>query len=202
MPTVTIPRVVSNPNLGAGAAPGVPSLALIAGGYYDNADRAVVSATLATGANALTLAPFWPAMGAAIDNIGVAIATATAGALFHIVIYGAGADGWPGNKLYESSDLSAALTGYVGATPLGFSGFAGGAGYWLGLLASANFVVRAISQAATAPLGLSNGAGTAYNSVLRKAVQFGPGMAPATWVYIDSERQPITPPSIRFRVAA
>lgn len=202
MPTAIVARTTTQQPITVGnVSPGVPSLAPVAGGYYDNSDRAVASATLATGAHQLTLALFWPTRSILIDNIGVSVATATAGAQFRIIVYGAGADGWPSDKLYESSDLSAALTGYVGANPAPFGGFVAGSGYWLGLLASANFVIRALPQGSTAPLGLANGVGTSYNSVLRKAVQYGANMAPARWVYVDSERQPVTPPSIRFRAA-
>ena len=167
--------------------------------FYDNNPHGGV-ATLAGAANRMELAPYYTSVPISINQIGCAVSTAVAGSLFKILIYGTGADGWPGAKLYESADISGATAAYAFAT-LSFT-FVPGRMYWLGVRHSSTPTLRTVAVANAFNLGLgSAGNGTTQLTVLRRTLTYATA-APDPWGFVTTDPVAnVTPPSIRFRAA-
>lgn len=173
----------------------------VVGQYYDNSFQGPASGTLAGVAGRLDLAPYFTSQRITIDQIGVAVSTAVAGATGRVCIYESDADGWPsGNPVYEGgADLSFAATGYVFHT-LGFT-FETGTPYWLGIKQSSTATLRTVAVASAVNLGLTSSSAANYATILRRSVTYA-NPAPS-WTFTNSDRVAnVTPPSIRFRVAS
>ena len=171
----------------------------VVGQFYDNSFRGAASSTLAGAANRMDLAPFYASAPLKIDQIGAAVSTAVTGALFKIVIYSAGQDGWPDQLLLETADISAAVTGYAFET-VNFT-FARGTQYWVGIRQSSTATFRTVNVSSAVNLGLTSSAAANYATILRRTLAYATA-APQTWNFVNSDRVAnVTPPSIRFRAA-
>ena len=172
----------------------------IPGQWYDAAFQGTVTPTTYVGvANALDVAPFFVGNDLIVNNLSVGVVTGVASANVHIVIYEAGENYLPNNKVYESGDLSAATSTTVVGTDVNFQ-FLGGKLYWLGVHNSSTATLRGIRDYASISLGLNaNTSASANNMILRKSVAFG--SAPANWTFSAAELTNIAPPSVRFKVA-
>lgn len=177
---------------------------VVVGQYYDNSFQGTASATLAGSADRIDLAPYYTSVPITIDQIGVAVSTAVAGALGKIVIYDAGADGWPDALLFEgATGMDFSSTGYkfhdLTSTPFAFDK---GRIYWVGIRHSSTATLRTINVSSAVNLGLTSNAASNYATVLRRTLAYATA-APANWVFTNSDRTAnITPPSIRFRAAS
>lgn len=176
-----------------------PHLGVISGQYHDNSFHGNAPATLIGVANRIQLAPYSPPRNFSIDRIGCGVSTGVAGALFRVVVYASGADGWPSTLLYESGDLSGATATFVEATmSLAFSA---GLIYWVGVRHSSTCTLRTIALASAINLGLLSNNATAYATVLQRTVAFA-SAAPSPWNFVNADRVAgVTPPSIRMRAA-
>lgn len=174
---------------------------VIVGQYYDNAFQGTGSSTLATAANRVDMAPFYTSQRMRIDQLGVAVSTASAGSLLRCFIYESGAEGWPDQLLYEGdSDLSGAATGYVSHS-LDFT-FDSGRQYWLGVRSSGTPTLRSINLSSAVNLGVNGNNGTQYFTMLRRTLAFATPL-PASWGFVSGDRVAnVTPYSIRMRAAA
>lgn len=171
----------------------------IVGQFYDNAFHAAAPATLAWAANRLDMAPFFTSQRMRIDQIGVGVATAGAGAA-RCVIYDSTPDGWPDDLVLSASITDTGTVGYAFAA-VDFT-FDAGRQYWLGLHTAGAPTIRAINLSSAVNLGVSSSNGTSYFSILRRTVTYASG-APATWNFLPSDRQGgIAPVSMRMRAAA
>lgn len=173
----------------------------IVGEYYDNAFHGAASGTLAGAANRADLAPFFVSQRMRIDQIGVAVSTAVAGALARCFIYDVTAAGWPGAKLWEGTgNLDCGTVGYKFHT-LDFT-FDAGRQYWLGVIQSSTATLRSIPVSSAISLGLAGSNGTAYHTILRRTLTFASAL-PTSWNFVTADRvSNTTPLSVRFRVAA
>jgi hypothetical protein len=171
---------------------------IVSGNYYDNSFQGTASSTLAGATNRIDLAAYYTSINLPINQIGVAVSTAVAGANVKIVIYNTGANGWPNALLYESADISAATAAYAFAT-LSFT-FLSGTIYWVGVRHSSTATLRTINVSSACNYGLVSSSGTTYANVLRKSVAFA-NPAPNPWGFAVSDLVAATPPSIRFRAA-
>lgn len=174
---------------------------IVTGNFYDNSFHGGGSATLAGVANRLDLAPFFTSVPLRIDQIGVAVSTAVAGALGRVCIYTANADGWPDELVFEgASNLDFSTTGYK-AHSLDLR-LDSGRIYWLGGLQSSTATLRTISTVSAVNLGLQSSSSTQYFTVVRRTHTFADPL-PASFGFVPSGLTAnITPPSIRFRAAA
>lgn len=174
---------------------------VIVGQYYDNAFQGTASATLAGAANRVEMAPFYTSQPLRINQIGVAVSTATASALMKCFIYGSDANGWPDDLLYEGdTNLDVGTTGYKSHT-LDFT-FDSGRQYWLGRRCSSTGTIRAINTSSAVNLGVNGAAGSNYFTVLRRTITYATAL-PANWNFVTGDRVAnVGPPSIRMRAAA
>lgn len=170
---------------------------IVAGRYYDNAFQGTASTTLASAANRINLVPFYTSQTLAIDQLGVAISTAAAGAA-RAVIYDSDSNGWPDSLLLTVDQSDTGTTGWKGASCT-FT-FDSGRQYWLGIHTAAAPTYRAINVSSAVNLGLNGNAGTSYYSMLRRTVTYASG-APSTWTFTSTDLVTGNPPSIRFRAA-
>lgn len=172
---------------------------IIVGQYYDNAFQGTGSSTLAFAANRMDLAPFYTSQRMRIDQIGVAISTASAGAA-RCVIYNSDADGWPDALELSADILDTGATGYRSAN-VDFT-FDSGRQYWLGLHTAAAPTARSVNVSSAVNLGVNGSGGTNYFTVLRRTITYASG-APATWGFVTADRVAnVTPVSVRMRAAA
>lgn len=171
---------------------------VIAGQFYDNAFQGTASSTLAMAAGRIDLAPYYTSQPLTIDQIGVAVTTANAGAA-RCVIYTAGDNGWP-DALALSVDIQdTGSTGYRSGS-VNFT-FDSGRQYWLGVHTAGTPTIRAINVSSAVNLGVNGSAGNHYFTVLRRVVTYANG-APELWEFAASNRTAnIAPPSIRMRSA-
>lgn len=173
--------------------------AAVTGQYYDNAMTATASATVVATAGFILLAPFFVAEDTAIDQIGVAVSVAAAGAA-RALVYGSGTDRWPDQLLLSVDITSTGSVAYAGGV-CSFI-FQAGVQYWIGVHTAASPTLRAIPVGSASSLGLASNAGTTYNALLRRAVSFASG-PPQTWGFTSIDRNAtLNPPSIRYRAAA
>lgn len=179
---------------------GAPNFAqYIAGQYYDNANYAAASATLAGAVNRIELSPFAVNRDVAIDRIGFNVTTGVASAQGRALIYAAGADGWAATKVYESGNLNFATSSTFVEDTLSFT-FLAGVLYWLGVHNSSTATIRAVPLTSAVSCGLLTTTGTGYITTLRRTVAFG--SAPDNFNFVNGDRAiGITPPSVRFRAA-
>lgn len=176
----------------------------VVGNYYDGAFHATNPASLTGVANRLDLGPFYNSEALRIDEIGVAVVTAVAGALARCCIYSAGSDNLPLTKLYEGpSDLDLSTTGFK-AHSIDFT-FENGRIYWLGVLQSSTASLRTIPITSAVNFGGGGGGGgnfQQYGTTVRYTQTYAnplPGTLDATGRTIAANT---TPPSIRMRAAA
>lgn len=172
--------------------------------YYDGSVNGINPATLAGVANRLIIYPFAPQVTFNIDQIGVAVSTATAGSNARVAIYTSDANNlWPSTREFVSNDLSCAATGYV-SQAVTFT-FTGGVLYWLACSTSSTQTLRAIQASAFVPLaGLgTNGNATSYISLLtRTLASYATLPNPFTVAASDYGAGGLSAHSVRFRVSA
>ena len=172
---------------------------IVVGNYYDNCFQGSASGSLAGATGRFTLAPFYTSDHLPIDQIGVLVATAVAGALGKIVIYSSGADNWPDALEWESGDLDFGTTGFKSA-PLSYT-FDAGRQYWVGVRESSTATLRTVAVASAVNLGVGGSTGTSYYTVLRRTLAYATA-TPALWNFVKTDLAAnVTPPSIRFRAA-
>jgi hypothetical protein len=171
---------------------------VIVGQYYDNAFQGTASATLAGAANRIDMAPFYTSQRLRIDQLGVAVSTAAAGAFGRCFIYGSDEAGWPSELLYEGDgDLNFDTTGYKPHS-LDFT-FDAGRQYWLGVRYSSTGTIRAVNAGSAVNLGVNGAAGSNYFTVVRRTLAFATPL-PANWNFVTGDRVAnVAPPSIRMR---
>lgn len=171
---------------------------IIPGQYYDNAFQGTGSATAAGSANRVEMAPFYTSQTLRIDQIGVAVSTASAGAFMKCFIYESGADGWPNELLYEGdTNLDVGTTGFK-FHALDFT-FDSGRQYWLGVRYSGAGTIRTINVSSAVNLGINGNAGSNYFTALRRTITYANPL-PANWDFVNGDRAAnVTPPSIRMR---
>lgn len=171
----------------------------VVGSFYDNSFQGTNASTLASAANRISLAPFYTSAPLYVDQIGVAVSTAGAGAA-RCLIYDSDADGWPDNLLLSPDILDTGTTGYRYAD-MGFQ-FDTGRQYWLGVHTAGTPTLRSINTSSAVNLGVNGNSGTNYFTVLRRTVTYASG-APSVWGFLSSDRVAgVTPFSIRMRAAA
>jgi hypothetical protein len=172
---------------------------IVVGNYYDNSLHDVASsATLTSAANRIHLAPFFTAKPLRIDQLGIIVTTAAAGAA-RAVIYDSNADNWPNNLLLTVNQGDTGTTGWRGAA-CDFT-FESGLQYWLGFHTAAAPVVRGINTSSSVNLGLTANNATNYFTMLQRTVTYSSG-APNPWTFVASDLAAGVPPSIRMRAAA
>lgn len=173
----------------------------IVGQIYDAAMHATNSTTSASAANRLELHPFYTSVPLRIDQLGVAVSTASAGAA-RCVIYSSTEEGWPDELLLSVDQLDTGTAGWRGAD-VDFT-FDSGRQYWLGHHTAAAPTLRAYPTSSAGNLGpnAGTGNGTNYFTVLRQTVTYASG-APASWGVVASNQlaSAVNPTSVRFRVA-
>lgn len=173
----------------------------IVGQIYDAAMHAPNSNTSTSAANRLELHPFYTSVPLRIDQLGIAVSTANAGAA-RCVVYSSTEEGWPDELLLSVDQLDTGTTGWRGAAA-DFT-FDSGRQYWLGHHTAGAPALRAYPTTSAGNLGLNagTGAGTNYFTVLRRTVTYASG-APANWGVVASNQRvsAASPTSVRFRVA-
>lgn len=174
---------------------------VVVGRYYDNAFHSASGANLTGAVGRTDLSPYYTSVPLRIDEIGVLVGTAVAGALGRCCIYGSDANGWPDALLYEGpSNLDYSTTGFK-AHSLDFT-FESGRQYWLGHIHSSNAQLRSVPIASMVNLGISSGGATAYDTVLRRTLTFANPL-PSSWGFISSDLASSNGTnSIRMRAAA
>lgn len=175
--------------------------AVVVGSYYDNAFHALNTVTLVGAANRVEMVPFYTSQRMRIDEIGVSLTVAAAGAFGRCFIYGSDATGWPYDLLFEgASDLEFDTTGFK-AHSLDFT-FDSGRQYWLGFRNSGSGTIRALNLGSSVNLGLNAATGNNYLNVIRNSIAFADPL-PAIWSFVETERFVSgSVPSIRMRAAA
>jgi hypothetical protein len=172
---------------------------IVVGNYYDNSLHGIASTTtLTSAANRIHLTPFFTAKPLRIDQLGIVVTTAAAGAA-RAVIYDSNPDGWPNNLLLTVDQGDTGTTGWRGAA-CDFT-FDFGRQYWLGFHTAAAPVVRAINTSSSVNLGLTANNATNYFTMLQRTVTYSSG-APNPWTFAASDLAAAVPPSIRMRAAA
>ena len=174
---------------------------VVVGQYCDNAFHATNSTNTSLFTDRVTMAPFYTSQRLRVDEIGVRVATASAGALGKCFIYGSGKEGWPDDLLFEASgDLNFSSTGYK-SHPLDFT-FDAGRQYWLGLRSNiGGGAVSGVAPTSSVNLGLSSGGGTTYRKCLQRTIAYATAL-PDPWGFDVSEASVAIAVSIRMRVAA
>ena len=180
------------------------AISFIVGNYYDGSFHAANPATLAGVANRLDLGPFYNSEPLRIDEIGVSVSTAVAGALARCCIYSAGADGLPLDKLFEgASDLDLSTTGFK-AHSIDFT-FDNARTYWLGVLQSGTATLRAIPTTNAVNFGGGGGGGgnfQQYASVVRYTQTYASALPSSLGSSGRTFAANTAAPSIRMRAAA
>lgn len=170
----------------------------VVGQFYDNAFQGTAATTGASAINRLDLSPFYTSVRMRIDQLGVAVSTAGAGAA-RCVIYGSDEQGWPDNRVLSVDIQDTGTTGYrFGAVDFTFDS---GRQYWLGVHTAAAPTFRCINVSSAVNLGVNGSNGTSYFSILRRTITYASG-APAVWGFLNSDRIAANPVSIRMRAAA
>lgn len=173
---------------------------VIPGRYYDNAFAAAQTANAAGAANRVELAPFFLSRQLTVDRIGVSVATGVPAALGRCCVYASGADGWPGDLIWEGGgdlDLSAvAFVEHVLAAPITL---AASTVYWLGHRHSSTATLRGVAVGSALSLGPVSSASNQYASVIRRTLAFATAL-PATWGFAEADLVGnVSPPAIRMR---
>jgi hypothetical protein len=177
----------------------------IVGQFYDNAFHATASTTRPMVTNQLDLVPYYTSQRLRIDQIGIAVSTASAGSLAAIVIYTSTPEGWPDEVVFEGSSvfnpLDCGTTGYKTHTGVDFT-FDAGRIYWLGVKSSGTATLRAVNVGSSCNLGVNGSGGTNYLTILRRALTW-PNDAPDPYGVATGHRVAnLAPFSVRFRCAA
>lgn len=174
---------------------------VIVGGFYDASFHGAAASTAAGAAGWLEVSPYYTSVGVRVDMIGVVVSTLVAAATARVVIYAAGADGWPSDLLYESAALDLSTTGYKSVS-LDHT-FEAGTQYWIGVHHSSTATLRGITQGSLPGLGLgTTSSATSYATVLRRTQTYA-SLAPTTWGTVSAAQMisNAVMPSVRWRVA-
>lgn len=170
----------------------------VVGQFYDQSLHSVASGTLASAADRLELYPFYTSEQVRVDQIGIAVSTASAGEA-RVLIYGCGPDSWPSELLHSFEVQNTGTVGYRSAD-VDFV-FERGRQYWIGRHTSAAPTLRTVTIGSVGNLGLNGSNGTNYFTLLRRTVAYASG-APENWNFVNADRVTNTAQtSIRFRVA-
>lgn len=139
------------------------------GTYFSTALNATALATIVAASNRLDFMPFIPADNISVDEFAIEVTTLLAASNARIGVYGAAADGLPGNLVAGSGLLACSTAGAKAWAPGMSIYFKKGGVYWIGVLMSGTFTLRGIPLASLLPIGHA-ATGTAVN-VLRRATQ-------------------------------
>jgi prepilin-type processing-associated H-X9-DG protein len=150
-------------------------------------------------ANELTFNPFRPMNNLNVNQFNIEVTMAQAGQNVRVVIY-SDRNGKPGSKLYESTNISIATTGYKTVT-MSFN-FTAGTLYWVGVQGSGNSGrLRAVLNTnSMLAWSVSATASTAYSTLIYTSLIFGSlpeTIPPATAIYQGSAG----PFVLKFRAA-
>lgn len=173
-----------------------PNYDKITGNYYDNSPNGGNSSSFTLNANSINLAPFFVSRSFSIDQIGIYMSSI--GSQAKIVIYSAGADGWPNELLYESSSFNINSTGYR-HTNIDFA-FASNTSYWIGVRSSGSGSCYSVPVNSQANFGTLGATGGFYYSMIRRTLTFATA-ATTPWTFSSSDLISANPPSIRMRAA-
>lgn len=149
-------------------------------------------------ANRTVIAPFAPTRDVRIDQLGVSISTAVAGALFKAIIYNSDELGRPLTVLIESGNIDAASTGTKFATIAPVT-LAAGKTYWIGIRSSSTATLRTLAVASSPVLAYTNAATPVAQGVLILTETFANAAAP--WVYASGQHSNALVPLVLMRVA-
>lgn len=170
---------------------------IISGRFYDNNFHGQVG-TVAVSTNRIELYPYYTSAQFVIDQIGFAVSTAQPSSSVRALVYRAGPDNWPDELVLETGDISTTAVGYA-FEAVDFT-FLSGVQYWVGFHSTGNATVRGININVSVNLGMTTGASTAYNCLIRKTVPYASG-APSPWVFTPGDLINGTLASVRFRAA-
>lgn len=170
----------------------------VPGAFYDGQATGTASTTLTGAAGRIEIAPFIVSRRLTVDQVGLACATAVAGAFCRAVAYASGADGWPDALIWQGGDLDCSTIGAKAGTLTHV--FEPHVVYWLGVHHSSTAAIRANAAAASLSLGLNGPNGSNYFTSLRRTVTYASG-APATWGFVAAHLAAnVATPSVRMRV--
>ena len=174
----------------------------IPGNYYDNAMVPAASGNLSPTDNGVILSPFFAWEQMRVDQIGLNVTTASAGAIARCFIYEGGVDGWPDHLLFESEDLLLGTAGFIGQTLQTPFSFAASKAYWIGArfnAAPTRPAVRSTPISSALNLGLLSATSNQYYTCLMRQFSLSSPM-PSRWNFVKNDlRANATPPSVRMR---
>ncbi len=186
---------------GANAAPtrlGHAPFAPAAGLFLSNNANATALGTQAQVANRTVIAPFVPAYGVTIDQLGVSVSTFLASANCKCVIYDSDSNGRPTTILRETANIDAGTNG-TKLSAITTLALTAGHTYWIGVRSSGTQTVRTLAVGALPALDYTNAATPAARQVLIKTETFA--NAAADWTYASSQHSTALMPLVLMRVA-
>ncbi len=177
---------------------GTSLFAPLAGAFIPNSQNATALGTQAAVANRNVIAPFVPAYGVTIDQMGVSVSTLLASNNAKCVIYDTDSNGRPTTILRESGLISTGATGtpFASITPITFTA---GKTYWIGVRMSGTFTLRTLSVSACSVLSYTNAATPVANITLIATETFA--NAAGNWVYSLSQHSNTLMPLVLMRLA-
>jgi hypothetical protein len=169
------------------------------GAFIGNEVGGVTLSTLAQTANRIVGTPKSFPRDTQVDQLGVSVSTAVAGALFRVQIYDTDADGRPTTLLVESADISGATAATVFATLGATFTFLAGKTYFIAVHSSANATLRTISTTGVVGFSWSNAATPAQYIALVRTATFG---SAGNWpAFANSQAQNVAMPLVLMRCA-
>jgi hypothetical protein len=154
----------------------------------------------AQAAGRAVLSPFLSSHDVTIDQVGVSVSTAVAGALFKVVIYAADADGRPTTVLAESGTLDAA-SAVTRTIALGSSvTLTRGTLYWIGIRSSSTAALRCLNVGASPQLTASTAATPVGTITIIRTGEVFADPASA-WTFANSQLSNALAPLVLMRVA-
>jgi hypothetical protein len=167
------------------------------GVFIANAKTGVANTTQVGAVDAERISPWLCPYNINIDQLGVSVSTLLAGSNLKVTIYNSDDNGRPSTLVAESANISGAATGTFFATVS--VSLQKGKLYWIGVRYSGTVTIRAVAQAGSTLLSVTNAATPALQPTLIRTLAFA---TPATtWVYASSQHNTAFTPLVLMRVA-
>ncbi len=171
----------------------------VAGLFVPNAANATALGTQAQVADRTIIAPFVPAYGMTIDQLGISVSTLLAASNCKGVIFDTDANGRPTTLLRETANISSAANATVFSTAFTPLVLVAGKTYWIGVRASGIQTLRTLAVGALPALDYTNAATPAARQVLIRTETFATGAT--AWSYASSQHSTALMPLVLMRVA-
>lgn len=165
----------------------------ITGNYYVNSRGGLSASTDGQSADIWNQSILFFDRAVTCDEIGLQVTGGVASATSKITVYDSDANGWPNNRILETTDLDCSTTGFKSVS---FSyTFLANTRYWVGVRSNSTHTLRAVALGGAYGLGLS---ATSTNTMfvrLTRTLTYATG-APATFTFTSTDLSAGSPPPI------